>query len=80
MKKNNKKIALIAILVVIIILILIVGIAFIMLAVNTNQINDDYTVAINSEKYQAPVFVDGIELIKQDVSCGYAVNVQIPYQ
>ena len=73
MQKKNRKIALIAILSFTIILIVIVGIAFTALAVKTNRIKDDYSVAISGEKYQTPVFVEGIEVIKQDVSCGYAV-------
>lgn len=73
MQKNNRKIVLIAILLFAIIPIFIVGIAFTVLAVKTNRIKDDHSVAINSEKYQTPVFVDGIEVINQDVSCGYAV-------
>ena len=46
-QKNNRKIALIAILLFTIILIFIVGIAFTVLAVKTNRIKDDYSVAIN---------------------------------
>lgn len=73
MKKNRVKIALIGILSFAFILISVVGVAFTVLAVKTNRINDDYSVAIKSEKYQKPVFVDGVEVIKQDISCGYAV-------
>ncbi|MDO4719378.1 MAG: C39 family peptidase [Peptostreptococcaceae bacterium] len=63
----------IAVLLFTFILIFIVGIAFTVLTVKTNRIKDDYSVAMDSEKYQTPVFVDGIEVINQDVSCGYAV-------
>ncbi|UTC64594.1 hypothetical protein E4O00_12685 [Treponema sp. OMZ 788] len=73
MQKNNRKIALIAILLFTIIPVFIVGIAFTVLAVKTNRIQDDYAVAINNEKYRIPVFVEGLEVINQDVSCGYAV-------
>lgn len=72
-KKNSRKIIVIAILSFVIILTLIIGIAFIVLAIRTNKINDDYSAVIDSEKYQTTVFVDGVDVITQDVSCGYAV-------
>lgn len=34
---------------------------------------DDYSSIYSNEKYKTPVFIDNINVIKQDVSCGYAV-------
>ena len=39
----------------------------------TDKINNDFTGVFTESKYSTPVSVDGIEVIKQDVSCGYAV-------
>lgn len=73
MPNNKRNIALKAVLLFTLTLILIVGIAFAMLSVKTNRINDDYTVTIHNEKYQTPVSVDGVGVIRQEISCGYAV-------
>ena len=39
----------------------------------TKRIDTDYACVFDNEKYAQPVSVDGVEVIKQDVSCGYAV-------
>ena len=39
----------------------------------TNKINDDFSSVFTDTKYSKAVSVDGVEVIKQDVSCGYAV-------
>ena len=43
------------------------------LNVRTKAILNDYSSVYRDEKYSIPVYVDGIDVIKQDVSCGYAV-------
>ena len=43
------------------------------LQLRTNAISDDYSSVFENEKYQTPVMIDGVNVIKQDVSCGYAV-------
>lgn len=48
-------------------------VAFISLQVRTKAILDDCSDIHNNKKYQTPVYVDGIDVITQDVSCGYAV-------
>lgn len=52
---------------------LVLGIAFANLSIKTNKIDDDYSYIYTSEKYSKAVKVDNIEVIKQEVSCGYAV-------
>ena len=43
------------------------------LQIRTNRMMDDYSSVYENEKYQTPVMIDGVNVIKQDVSCGYAV-------
>jgi len=52
---------------------LIWGIAFSILAIKTKNIDNDFSVIYTSEKYSAAVNVDSVEVITQEVSCGYAV-------
>lgn len=54
-------------------LVLVVGGLFICLHIKTKAILDDYSSIYHDEKYSIPVYVDGIDVIKQEVSCGYAV-------
>lgn len=70
--KILKKI-LIILLIIVAILLLVIGIAFGILKYKTNKIIDDYSDIYTNEKYKNPVKVEGIEVFKQDVSCGYAV-------
>lgn len=51
----------------------IIAVALIMLQSRTNAILDDISGIQDNEKYKTPVYIDGIEVISQDVSCGYAV-------
>ena len=50
-----------------------IAVALVSLQVKTNTILNDISDIRNNEKYETPVFIDGIEVITQDVSCGYAV-------
>ena len=52
---------------------LIVAGLLVSLSVRTNNMLDDYSLVYRDEKYSIPVYIEGIDVIKQDVSCGYAV-------
>ena len=54
-------------------LIVLAAVAFGILQIRTNRMMDDYSSVYENEKYQTPVMIDGVNVIKQDVSCGYAV-------
>jgi len=62
-----------AALIVIGVLILTTAAALISLEVRTNAMLDDYSTVYDNEKYQKKVTADNVELITQDISCGYAV-------
>ncbi len=40
--------------------------------IRTGRILADYSAIFENEKYSKPVYVEGVEVITQDVSCGYA--------
>jgi len=73
MKSKKKKRAIVILISVICVLVIVVAVAFIVLNVRTSAIRDDYSSISNDERYSTPVSVDGINVITQDVSCGYAV-------
>ena len=54
-------------------LIVLAIVALGILQIRTNRMMDDYSSVYENEKYQTPVMIDGVNVIKQDVSCGYAV-------
>ncbi len=59
-----------------IILAAIIFIALVVLIieeVRTKHTQDDYSNVYTDEKYQTPVKIENLEVITQDVSCGYAV-------
>lgn len=39
----------------------------------SNNINDDHSSVVSNPVYQAPVSVEGISYIEQEISCGYAL-------
>jgi hypothetical protein len=49
------------------------AIALIVLQIRTKAILDDYSSVYENEKYQKPIMIEGINVIEQNVSCGYAV-------
>lgn len=58
------------------ILVLFISIAVVLLIISgirTRLTQDDYSKVYVDEKYQAPVKIENIEVITQDISCGYAV-------
>lgn len=57
---------------VIVIILLITIAMFIKQAITDSKINDDISLIYTNEKYKTPVSVNGIEVIKQNISCGYA--------
>lgn len=54
-------------------LIVLAIVALGILQIRTNRMMDDYSSVYENEKYQTPIMIDGVNVIKQDVSCGYAV-------
>lgn len=72
MKKRVNKLIKVLVAVVLVLALIVVGL-LVRLNVRTNAILDDYSSVYQDEKYSVPVYVDGIDVIKQDVSCGYAV-------
>ena len=72
MKKSIK----IVLIIIVCVLLVIAGIAVTALMIRRTRmdsINDDFSGVFSDEKYSEPVSVDGVEVITQDVSCGYAV-------
>ena len=55
------------------ILAAVAAVSLAVLQKRTDAIKDDISGIYTDEKYKRPVSVQGIEVIKQDVSCGYAV-------
>ena len=60
------------ILIVIALIILVVAGLLIKLHIQTNRILTDYSAIYEDDKYNTPVYVEGVDVITQDVSCGYA--------
>ena len=71
-KKTKTKIILI-IAIMASIMLAVIFIPLIILKIRTDAIYDDYAHVFQDEKYSEPVYVEGVEVFKQDVSCGYAV-------
>ena len=55
------------------ILILICAVSLARLAVRSTALRGDLSAVFSDEKYRTPVRAEGVEVITQDVSCGYAV-------
>ncbi|MBD5119023.1 MAG: hypothetical protein HDT37_07930 [Clostridiales bacterium] len=71
MKKPTKKIRII-LLSIIFAITFIFGTAFLILAIRTNALQDDYSFVYRDESYAKEVYIGGIEPITQSISCGYA--------
>lgn len=69
---KKKKLFLIIISSIIVSLSLAVAIPFIVLGINTSKIKTDYTYLKEDENYQDKVEINGLKLVTQHVSCGYA--------
>jgi len=55
------------------VLLTVLAAAFLVLGIRTAVLRDGHRAVYENEMYQTPVSVEGIEVITQDVSCGYAV-------
>ena len=73
MKNKRAKKLLIGILAFIGALIVLAIAAIGILQIRTHIILDDYSSVYENEKYKTPIMIDGVDVIRQDVSCGYAV-------
>ena len=71
MKRIKVVLTLLIFLVALILLFLIC--AIVRINIKTKAIQDDFTSVYTNDKYHVPVYVDGVEVITQDISCGYAV-------
>lgn len=58
---------------IIVLLLIVVLTAIIILKHKTNVIRDDYTSVYTDKKYEHAIILDNIDVITQDISCGYAV-------
>ena len=70
---KKKRIVLISLIAAVLIPVIITASGFAILEYKEKRTDDDFSEYIDSDKYREPVYVDGIEVITQDVSCGYAV-------
>ena len=68
----RKKI-LITLLIFVAVLAVVIAVAFVRLNIRTSNITTDYSAVYDDPKYQTPVYVECVDVITQDVSCGYAV-------
>ena len=73
MKKKAIKKTVTAVEIIIVLLILVCAAALVRVHGKTAAIQNDYSAVFRDEKYQRPVRAEGVEVITQDVSCGYAV-------
>ena len=73
MKKKAIKKTVTAVGIILVLLILVCTAALVRVHGKTSAIQNDYSAVVRDEKYQRPVRAEGVEVITQDVSCGYAV-------
>ena len=73
MKSRALKVIVIAIAAILGVLVVIAIAGLSLLQVRTASLHDDWQSARQDVKLSAPVQVEGVEVITQDVSCGYAV-------
>ena len=53
--------------------ICIVLILLLTLAIRTKLTQNDYSSVYTNSKYEKAIMIDGVEVIEQHISCGYAV-------
>lgn len=70
--EKKKKIILISVLAFVLTLGLAVAIPFTILGIKTKNIKKDWDYLRNNAVYSKEVKVEGVNLVKQDISCGYA--------
>ena len=73
MKHKRTKVLVTGILVFAGSLIVTAVVALGILQIRTSDILDDYSSVYENEQYKTPIMIDGVDVIRQDVSCGYAV-------
>ena len=73
MKKRSIRTAFVIAASAVCVLLTVLAAAFLILGIRTASIRDGHHALYEDEKYQTPVSIEGIEVITQDVSCGYAV-------
>lgn len=73
MGNKSKKITIIVLSSIIGIFLCVLIISLSVLHIRTMNILNDYSSIYSNEKYDVPVYIDNIDVIKQEVSCGYAV-------
>lgn len=71
--KKSVKIIIVVICSIVIVIGVIFAIAFSVLAIKTKNIDNDFSAIYTNEKYNNAIQIDGINVIKQEISCGYAV-------
>ena len=54
-------------------LLAVVIVALLIVVIRTRLTQNDYFDVYTDEKYQTPIEIKNVEVIKQDISCGYAV-------
>ena len=69
---KKKKIIITIISIVVASLVLAVCVPFIILGFRTNSLKKDYAYLKNDETYSTKIEIEGIELVTQHISCGYA--------
>lgn len=72
MRNNMSKRILIIAGIILGVLVLAFGGLFVKQAILDAIINDDISTVSSNSKYQVPVSVDGVQVIRQQVTCGYA--------
>ena len=73
MAKRVLKRAAIVVAAIVGVLACVTAIALIVLHVRTGALHDDYSAKLAGAQYSTPVQAEGVQVITQDVSCGYAV-------
>lgn len=71
--KKSVKIIIVVICSIVIVVGVIFATAFSVLAIKTKNIDNDFSAIYTNEKYNNAIQIDGINVIKQEISCGYAV-------
>ncbi len=73
MKNRTMRRAAIILASVIGVLVCVIIAALVVLQIRTCALHDSYAAMAKDERYSTPVQVEGVDVITQDVSCGYAV-------
>ena len=54
-------------------LLCVVVVTLLFVMIRTKMTQNDYSMVFTSEKYKTPITIENVEVIQQDISCGYAV-------